>query len=157
MDYERLGRARGDALAMERKYRTIPLRYVTFTAPLNAVVATYKAPQTMTLKGYSISASIMPVTFEGASTFLSITTSAAPALGYSGNEESTWADHFVHAGCDLNIYNMFPNEYDGFYLNIGESVYVYLTTWYAYNNALPVTYMNIGTVTLFFTPTGRQG
>jgi hypothetical protein len=151
-------RERADDLFQQRRLRTVPIRFSANGVPFNSVVGQFTADQTMQFRGASISAIAMGAPDQYVFS-VSVSNSASTVqLGFSGNTESVWIEQIGTSGHGTNpAVVQFGSDYDGFYLNVGETLYIIGT------NALPALGPGVagpgwllGTVLLYFLPTFRQ-
>ena len=168
---------REDALFQNRKLRTVPMRFnqmavddqgnvppgvnwqqwASISVPVHQV-AVWTADETVQFRGMVLS--IVPVPLQDWETmyFILSTATSPAALGSSGNRESSWVEVFTDATRPVMIPIFFPAEYDGFYLNVGETVRLY-AGWN--DNWASAVHGQIyqcvqGTAMVYFLPTYRQ-
>ena len=157
MGAENFQRELADGLFQTRRLRSVPIRFHAIGCPYSGVLGSYVADQTMQLRGASISALSLGAPDQYLWSVSVANNNSITSLGQSGNTESVWLEQMGSSGHGAPPqFAPFGSDYDGFYLNKGETVYILGTNQFTFNGNFVGSGHLIGTVMLYYLPTYRQ-
>jgi hypothetical protein len=150
-------RSRADDLFQQRKLRSVPIRFNKSLVPFSGVLGSFRADQTMQFRGGSITALALGAPDQYIWSVSVANSDNVATLGETGNTDSTWIEQMGTSGHGAPpAFFSFGSDYDGFYLNLGETLYVLGTNQLTGAPGKSAPGWLLGTVMLYFMPTFRQ-